>query len=285
MIASIPMGPKSSALYKVYIACFLVFLLLPLAVVIVFSFNDSLFPALPWQGFSWTWYFGTEQPKLGLFHDHRLLESIANSAFVAIFVTIFSLLLALCNAILFVRFRFRGKDFAYVLMLLPLVIPGVILGVSILVASSQLANWVDDAMAWEIEWLRPGLALVVMGQVAFIASISSLVLIARYRKFDTSLEEAALNLGATRITAFFTVTLPFLRSTLVSAGIVSFLMSFENFNTTLMLVGSDNPLTIAMFERLREGSTPVINSVSVFLMMFSAVLALVYLSMSTKNKS
>ncbi len=71
------------------------------------------------------------------------------------------------------------------------------------------------------------------------------------------------------------MTLPYLAPAMLGAGIVAFLMSFENFNTTLMLVGSDAPLTIALFDRLKEGSTPVLNAISLLLMIFSAVLALI----------
>jgi len=102
----------------------------------------------------------------------------------------------------------------------------------------------------------------------------TLVISARLRKFDPTLEEAALNLGATRLVAVGTVTLPYLKPALIVAGIVAFLMSFENFNTTLMLVGSDAPLTIEMYDRLREGSTPVLNAVSILLMVGSGILAL-----------
>ena len=101
---------------------------------------------------------------------------------------------------------------------------------------------------------------------------------ARLRKFDQSLEEAALNLGATQWQAVRTVTLPFLAPAMIGAGIVAFLMSFENFNTTLMLVGSDAPLTIAMFDRLKEGSTPVLNAVSLVLLIVSAIVALIGLA-------
>jgi spermidine/putrescine transport system permease protein len=89
------------------------------------------------------------------------------------------------------------------------------------------------------------------------------------------LEDAALNLGATHAAVLWTVTLPFLKPALIGAAAISFLMSFENFNTTLMLVGSDPPLTIMMYGRMREGASPVLNAVSLFLMVASALLALV----------
>jgi spermidine/putrescine transport system permease protein len=100
---------------------------------------------------------------------------------------------------------------------------------------------------------------------------------ARLKRFDTTLEEAALNLGASRAGVLRTITLPYLQPALVGAGAIAFLMSFENFNTTLMLVGSDPPLTVMMYGRMREGASPVLNAVSLFLMIASALLALALL--------
>ncbi|WP_432452153.1 MULTISPECIES: ABC transporter permease [unclassified Agarivorans] len=272
-------GPANTV-YRFYMVGFLVFLALPLSIVGLFAFNDSLYASLPWQGFTLDWFIGQQQPKLGIFYDQPLLSSIGVSAMIACLVTVFSLLLSTANAWLFVRFDFPGKNWLYIGLLLPLVIPGVILGVAILVASSRLANGLEEYFLWEWEWLRPGFSLVVIGQVAFITTISTLIILARLRKFDFSFEEAALNLGASRWVAFFTVVLPFLSPALVGAAVVSFLMSFENFNTTLMLVGSDAPLTIAMYDRLREGSTPVLNAVSLLLMLSSAVVALLSMLLS-----
>ncbi|OHY80836.1 ABC transporter permease [Marinobacter sp. AC-23] len=275
MIPSIASSRFFRMSYLGYVTLFFIFLITPLVVVAAFSFNDSLFPSLPWNGFTWDWYFGEGEPRLGLFHDEALLDSIGVSVQVAAVTTLASLALATCNAFLFEREQFPGKNFLYVLMLMPLVVPGVILGVSILVFSSTVANWFEVQFNYEIEALRPGLLLVTLGQFAFITTIATLVISARLRKFDITQEEAAMNLGASRLTAIATVTVPFLKPALLGAGVVAFLMSFENFNTTLMLVGSDAPLTIAMFDRLREGSTPVLNAVSVLLMVGSACLALV----------
>jgi spermidine/putrescine transport system permease protein len=284
MIPSMPRSRFFRVSYLCYVVMFFVFLITPLLVVAAFSFNDSLFPSLPWNGFTLDWYFGEHAPRLGLFHDEALLDSIGVSIQVAIVTTLASVALATCNAFLFEREQFPGKNFLYVLMLMPLVVPGVILGVSILVFSSTVANWVEMQFSYDIEALRPGLVLVTLGQFAFITTIATLVIFARLRKFDTTQEEAAMNLGASRLTAITTVTLPFLKPALFGAGVVAFLMSFENFNTTLMLVGSDAPLTIAMFDRLREGSTPVLNAVSVLLMIGSAALALASLFVQRPDK-
>ncbi|GLS89309.1 putrescine ABC transporter permease PotI [Psychromonas marina] len=257
----------------------------PLVVVAVFAFNDSLFPSLPWQGFTWGWFFSDAEPKLGLFHDQQLYKSIGTSFLVASFTTILAVSLAVNNAFLFERKTFPGKNILYMLMLLPLVIPGVILGVSILIMSSTIANYFDEVWAIDIEILRPGLALVVVGQFAFITTICTLIVAARLRNFDLSLEEAALNLGATKLQAIRTITIPYLLPAIVGAAVISFFMSFENFNTTLMLVGSDSPLTITLYDRLREGATPVINAVSLLLMLASILLAFANYFLKGKNSS
>ena len=274
MIPSIAQPASLRWTYRAYILMFYIFLVAPLLVVATFAFNDSLFPSLPWNGFTLDWFTSDTPERLGVFSDSAMLESVGVSAFVAFWVTALSLLVATSNAFLFERYDFRFKEFLYMLMLLPLVIPGVILGISILIASNSFVNYVDEAFNVEIEFLRPGLVLVILGQFAFITTIATMVIGARLRKMDRSLEEAAYNLGATKTAVLRTITLPYLKPALVGAGIVSFLMSFENFNTTLMLTSSDSPLTITMFDRLREGSTPELNAVSLLLMIVSGALAL-----------
>lgn len=265
-------------LFKLYVLAFFVFLAAPLLAAGMFAFNDSQFPSLPWQGFTLDWFFNDTEPKLGMFHDRRLLRGLNVSFIIALSVALLSVFVGTCNAFLFVRGTFPGKNFFYILMVLPLVIPGVILGISILALASNVANGIEEAYNLELDFLRPGLLLVILGQFSFITTITSLVITARLKKFDISLEEAAFNLGGSRMGVLRTITLPFLRPAMIAAGIVAFLVSFENFNTTLFLVGSDAPLTITMYDRMvKVGSTPVLNAVSVFLMLGSGVLALISL--------
>lgn len=283
MIRSVPRSRWFDRLYLVYLVAFFVYLAMPLLVTAVFAFNDAPFPSLPWQGFTLDWYLADGSGgRTGLFHDDGLLSALWVSVQVAFWVTLVSVSLGCLNAVLFERLQFRGKELLYLVMLLPLVIPGVILGVSILVFYSGMANTVSMRWQLELDLFRPGLVLVVMGQVAFITTLSTLVIAARLRKFDRQLEEAALNLGATPVVAWFSVTLPWLRPAIIGAAAMAFLMSFENFNTTVMLTGSDTPLTVALFNRLREGSTPVLNAVALLLMVGSAVLALLATGRSPK---
>ena len=155
--------------------------------------------------------------------------------------------------------------------------------ISLTAPSSSLANALEDATGLWFDGLRPGLILVILGQFSFITTFASLVISARLQKFDPSLEEAALNLGASKWGAIRQITLPFLLPAIVASAVVSILMSFENFNTTLMLVGSDSPLTITMFDKLKQGSTPVLNAVSLLLIVVSAALGLMSLLFQTKR--
>jgi spermidine/putrescine transport system permease protein len=275
MIPSLPRPRWLRAATTAYLAAFLAFLFLPLIVVAVFAFNDAPYPAPPWHGFTWDWFLGNAKSgRIGLFKDADLLGSIWTSFVVAGWVTLLSVLIGLSNAFLIERKNFAGKQVLSILMLAPLVIPGVILGISILAFASRVAEFIDDTFGLDSDFLRPGLPLVVLGQFSYVATIATLTISARLRRFDRTLEEAALNLGAGKTAVLRTIVLPYLRPALIGSAAISFLMSFADFNTTLMLVGADAPLTVEMYGRMREGATPVLNAVSLFLMLASALLAL-----------
>jgi spermidine/putrescine transport system permease protein len=275
MIASLPSPALLRAVIVLYVAAFLIFLFLPLVTVAVFAFNDASYPAPPWRGFTLDWFIGNESTgRTGLFRDTELLGSIWTSLIVASWVTALSIAVGTANAFLMERYQFAGKQALSVLMLTPLVIPGVILGISILSLSSRIADLADALFGLDLEFMRPGLPLVVLGQFSYIATIATLIVSARLKRFDRTLEEAALNLGASHAAVLRTITFPYLRPALIGSAAICFLMSFENFNTTLMLVGADSPLTVMMYGRMREGASPVLNAVSLFLMLASALLAL-----------
>ncbi|MCA1946021.1 MAG: ABC transporter permease subunit, partial [Desulfovibrio sp.] len=107
---------------------------------------------------------------------------------------------------------------------------------------------------------------------------------ARLRKFDRSLEEAAMNLGASRLGVVWQITLRFLRPAIINAAAVAFLMSFENFNTTLFLVGSQPTLPINLYLQVRDGSTPVINAISLLMIAGTSLLVLGNLARSHRER-
>ena len=286
MIATLPRPAWLRAATALYVCAFLIFLFLPLVTVAVFAFNNAPYPAPPWRGFTLDWFLGNEaRGRVGLFRDTELLGSIWTSTIVAVWVTALSVLVGTANAFLMERAQFPGKGALAMLMLTPLVIPGVILGISILAFASRLADLCSDLFGIEADFLRPGLPLVVAGQFSYIVAISTLTISARLKRFDHTLEDAALNLGASQAAVLWTITLPYLRPALIGSAAIAFLMSFENFNTTLMLVGSDAPLTIMMYGRMREGATPVLNAVSLFLMVASALIALTLLRRGRRPES
>ncbi len=277
MIPSLPRPALQRFGLGAFVTVFFVFLFVPLLVVAVFAFNNADYPTPPWMGFTLDWFTANSEARTGLLFDAELLQSLGVSAWVALWVTILSVGVGTCNAFLLERFEFPGKGAIALLAMLPLVIPGVILGISILAFASRIANFADDVWGLELDFLRPGLPLVILGQFSYIVTIATLTISASLRRFDRTLEEAALNLGASRLAVLRTITLPYLRPSMLGAAAMAFLMSFENFNTTLMLVGSDPPLTVLMYGRMREGATPVLNAVSLFLMVASAMLALTML--------
>ena len=283
MIRSLPQSRRYSWSFKLYVILYFAFLFAPLLVTCVLAFNDSQFPALPWKGFTLDWFTADLPERVGIFHDQINLDSIWVSAKVAFFVTLISVAVGTCGAFLFEQEDFRFKQALYFLMISPLVIPGVILGISILMFSTTLGFYFEDHWGLDVALFRPGFWLVVLGQFSFIATLVTLVVSARLKKFDHTLEEAALNLGANRFEVIWHITLRFLRTAIIGAGAVAFLMSFENFNTTLFLVGSEATLPINLYLQVRDGSTPVINAISFLLIVGTSILALLNLYFSKKE--
>jgi len=283
MIRTLPNSKAYSIGFKLYVLAFFIFLFAPLMVTSVLAFNDSNFPSLPWNGFTLDWFISDTEERLGILKDTQNLLSMWVSAQTAFFVSIFSLIIGTLAAFLFERENFRYKQFLFFLALTPLVIPGVILGISLLLSVNSTGLFLEDNFTLDLEILRPSFWLVVLGQFAFITTFVLLVVSARLKKFDNSLEEAALNLGATKFQSIRYIIIPFLKPALIGAGAVAFLMSFENFNTTLFLIGSDTTLPVNLYLQVRDGSTPVINAISFLLIMGTSILAILNLIFSKKS--
>ena len=282
MIRSLPTSNTYNRLFTLYVILYFIFLFAPLLITCVLAFNDSQFPSLPWKGFTLDWFTANSEQRVGIFHDQINLDSIRVSFQVAFYVTLLSTVIGTCGAFLFEQEDFRFKQLLYFLMLAPLVIPGVILGISILLLSNTLGTYFETSWNLDIELFRPGFWLVVLGQFSFIATLVTLVVSARLKKFDRTLEEAALNLGANRFEVIWHITLKFLRPAIFGAAALAFLMSFENFNTTLFLVGHEATLPINLYLQVRDGSTPVINAISFLLIVGTSLIALANLYFSRK---
>ncbi len=275
MIRTLPSSPLYKIGYRIYIAIFYLFLIMPLVTISILAFNDSNFIALPWEGFSLDWFFSDTNERLGLFADEDLLISIWTSFETGFFVSLLSTIVGTFAALLFEEEQFRFKGLLYFLALAPLVIPGVILGISILLSSTSAGIFIEDNFGIYIESLSPSFWLVVFGQFSFCATYVMLLVGARLKKFDRTLEEAALSLRATRLQSIWYVTIPFLKPAIIGAFVVAFLISFSNFNTTIFLIGSDPTLPVDLYSRIKFSSTPVLNAVSfmiVTVITFSAII-------------
>lgn len=283
MIRTLPSSKGYTWGFTLFIILYFLFLFAPLLVTMVLAFNDSMYPSLPWEGFTLDWFIGNGPKKYGIFHDQTNLRSIATSFKVAVAVTILSTILGTCAAFLFEQENFRFKGILYFLMIAPLVIPGVILGISILMFANTVGLAIEHVFDIYVEFLGPGYWLVVLGQSSFISTIVALVVEARLKKFDRSLEEAAYNLGANRVEVLWFITLKYLRPALFGGAAVAFLLSFENFNTTVFLVGSEATLPINMYMQVRDGSTPVINAISFLLVSASSIFVIANLRMGNKR--
>ena len=217
-----------------YIGLFLAYLFLPLVVLIGAAFNDSRYPTLaPWGGFTLRW-FGD------LFADRLMGEAMWNSILVALGVVAVSVPTGLAGALLLSALQARARTFLYALLVSPILMPGVIVGIATLIFWNRAFG------------ISGGLLLTVLAQSSFIAAYCMLLVLARMERFDRTQEEAALSLGASPLQVFRRITLPFLAPALAAGAFIAFLQSFENFNTSLFVIGTETPLPIRLASMVRQ---------------------------------
>jgi len=215
-----------------YALGFLVFIYVPVLLLPVFSFSDSQYVAFPITGLTLKWY---DQ----MFAAEQLQRSLMNSVKVGSIVAVVSTLLGMLAALSFTRYRIRARAALNGFILLPLVIPSIILGISILVILRQFLD------------LPLSLWTVGAGHVLLCTPFSMLVLISRLEGFDRSLEEASLDLGENRLMTFLRVTLPLALPGVVSSLLISFTTSFDEFVLAFFLSSSEPTLPLYMWGQLR----------------------------------
>lgn len=245
-------------LTRTYLVLFFGYLFVPLGIMGAAAFNTSRFPTVtPWTGFTLQWF-------PALFADQRLWQALGTSLIVAAGVIAVAVPLGLAGALLLNRLHSRARTFLYAVMVSPLLTPGVIVGISTLVFWRQ---WFG---------VGGGIFLTVVAQASFIAAYAMLLFLARLQRFDPSLEEAALDLGASHGQVFRRITLPYLMPSVLSSALLAFLQSFENYNTTLFVRGLETTLTIYIASKVRTGLTPAVNALSLILIGLTIIGAVVY---------
>ncbi|TVQ41165.1 MAG: ABC transporter permease [Geminicoccaceae bacterium] len=250
-----------------YLAVFFFYLFAPLIFMVIAAFNDSRFPtAFPWHGFTLDWFYGYDSRgrPIGLFQDTRLAQAIWNSVLIGFGVIALSVPIGLAGALFIASFRGRSKSLIYGIMISPILTPGVILGISTLIF------WQDRF------GVGGGLFLTVIAQTTFIAAYCMLLFLARLERFDFTLQEAALDLGASHTYVVWRILLPYMWPAILSAALIAFLQSFENYNTTLFVIGIQETMTLNIANRVRLGLTPAINAIGVILIAFTVAGAVLY---------
>lgn len=257
-------GPFQRVMFAVYIAIFFVYLLGPLAVMGITAFNTPQYPQVwPLEGFTLDWF------SL-LFADQDMMYGLQMSLWIGLLVVAISVPIGLAGAIVMTQIQPRLRSTYYLVVVSPVLTPGIIIGISTVVFWRQFTGQTGT------RFLYDGVILTVLGQASFISAYCMLIILARLQRFDRAQEEAALDLGASYPQVFFHILLPFLKPALASAAVLAFLSSFENYNTTTFSILSDKTLTTVLAGRVRQGSTPSISALAVIIVAATVLGAIAY---------
>jgi len=252
---SIRAAPPYSAAVALCAWLVMLFVLLPVAFIALYAFNETAYLALPPRGLTLHWF-------ANFFANTRFRDALLSSLVIAFAVTPAALLVALPAAIALVRYRFPGRELVNVALMSPLVVPGVVVGISFLSLAAALGRGLGTSTL-----------IVAMTCLAFPFALRALV--ANLHGLDPALEDAARNLGATRLRAFALVTLPQLKPGVLAGGIFVFVEAIDNFSTAVFLTNSrTTTLPVEAFSYIRDFDDPTVAAMAVLLMAFSAVLVL-----------
>ncbi|MDQ7776907.1 MAG: ABC transporter permease subunit [Paracoccus aminovorans] len=243
--------------FLIYLALFFAVLLLPLAIMGITAFNVPAYPqVLPFEGPTLRWF-------AELASDAPLIEGLLTSLRIGVLVVALSLVLGLAGAMLLHQ---GGGRWLYVLLIAPILTPGVVIGIGTVVF------WRDLSRATGLIGAYDGMLLTVFAQTSFIASYCMLILSARLNRLDPALEEAARDLGASPLQSLRHVVLPHLRPALVTAGFLAFLSSVENYNATTFAILADKTFTTVLYGKIRLGLSPAISALAVLMILATLLL-------------
>jgi spermidine/putrescine transport system permease protein len=227
------------------------FLYLPIAVLILYSFNRQGVGGFPPHHLTFNWY------RI-LFADDAIWDSVLNSLQVAFAAMAIALAFGIPAALALDRAQFPGKALFRRLVLLPLILPGIITGLSLL-------------MWFNLSGTRLSLLTIVLGHGTALISVATTEVFAGLQKLDRAQEEASLDLGATYFQTFWRVTVPNLKLPIIGAALLIFTLSMDEIAVSFFLIGRENTLPLEIWARLRRGITPEINAISAIIFAFSLI--------------
>ncbi len=240
------------------------FLYLPIVVLIVYSFNGQSVGGFPPRGLTLRWY-------QVLAADGLLWSTVLNSLLVAGAAVLIALGLGLPAALALDRASFPGKAAFRRLVLLPLILPGIITGLSLLML------FVEAGM-------KLSLVTITLGHGTALISVATTEIFAGLQKMERAQEEASLDLGANYWQTFWRVTLPNLRLSIIGAALLIFTLSMDEIAVSFFLIGRDNTLPLEIWARLRRGITPEINAISTLIFFFSLIMILAWYRLRTRGE-
>ena len=273
-------GHLMNVLLGIYIFIFFTYLFGPLLIMSVTAFNSAEFPSItPWECFSWRWFnegkIAYDGQKLaGLATDWRLHDGFISSLIIGIGVVILSVPIGLAASIVLTQVHSRLRTIFYSISIMPVLFPGVIIGISTVVLWDRIATIGGEGFISDLG--RNGIFLTILGQTCFISTYCFLIFVARLQRFDQTQEEAALDLGATQTQVFFKILIPYLMPAIASSAVIAFLASFENYNTTVFSILSDQTLTTVIASKVRLGISPAISALALVIILLTLILAIAY---------
>ncbi len=227
------------------------FLYLPIVVLVVYSFNLDGVGGFPPQHWTLQWY-------QILFADSAMWAAVANSAIVALSTVVLSMVIGFPAAYALDRYSFPGKALFQRLVLLPLIVPGVITGISLLLLTVSSG-------------IHLSLITVILGHATALTAVATTEIFAGLAKLDRSLEEASSDLGASRMQTMIRIVLPGLRTSLLGTALLVFTLSMDEIAVTFFLIGRENTLPLEIWSRLRRGATPEMNAIATLIFLFSVL--------------
>ncbi|ELZ43653.1 ABC transporter [Halorubrum californiense DSM 19288] len=238
------------------------FLYLPIAVLITLSFNDSRY-AVVWQGFTTKWYTALLQGETVARVDptaawNALLNSVEIAVAMVVISTVFGTMLAFALD----RYDFPGKRLFTGVVFMPIIIPSIVMGISLL-------------LFFNIVGIQLGTGTAIIGHVAFGISFVAVVVAARLQTFDQTMEEAAMDLGANELETLRFVTLPMIKPGIFAGALLAFAMSFDDYVVTFFIIGQENTLPIFFFGMVRQGISPGVNVVAALIIVVTMALVAV----------
>ena len=245
-----------AGLWKAFSASAVFFMLSPLILLVIFCFNESPLFSFPLSGFSLEWI-------KKLVSQSQFWNAFWNSIVVTVCVGVISTIVGTLSALFLARQNAKVSSFLITWITLPVMVPPLMLGIVLL---SFYTSWLD---------MRLGLHSVILSHLVFTQPFVILIVYARMAGFDYSTLDSARDLGASRMYAFFSVTLPIIRSNVIGASLIAMALSLDDFLVTLFTIGGGSTLPIYMWGMLRKGAEPTINVIAVILILLSVTISLI----------